>query len=386
MKKLLSWMLMCCFLIPCTALADVASQVGAPAHTTETFSSNTGKVVITLDADVTVPDTNNVRVYQAMPRLFTTVEADAMAQAVFANRAYTYAGTGNYSESAPVRVYESVVTVLDIGKEWPEYTLDVYQSTKNNGAADWVEAKLERWQVYGEPIYWLVFPEDMRLNTTPNGCSVTYEDARRMADEAVRAFAPQFTCMAQGVLDGELAGIETKDGKLSYTNEQQAWILWYTRGDLAMPVTAEGTNPSGDYNRQHGLEEIIITITDDGICGLNYLFPHDVSVLQENCALLPFEQIMDVVRRVMPLSMGWLESSYNDIRVQITDIRLGYARVMSKDKPDCYEYVPVWDFFGTREARKVKNGEIASRHDSPFISYFTVNAIDGTVIDRNYGY
>lgn len=387
MKKLLSWMLMCCFLMPCVALADVASQVNAPAHTTETFSSNTGKVVITLDADVMVPDADNVRVYQAVPRLFTTTEADTMAQAVFGSRAYTYAGTGNYSESAPVRVYESVATVLDIGKEWPEYTLDVYQSTKNNGAADWVEADLERWQVNGEPIYWLVSPgHDMQLNVTPNGCNVTYEEARRIADEAVSAFAPHFTCMAQGVIDGELAGMETKDGKLFYTNEQQAWILWYTRGDLAMPVTAEGTTPSGDYNRQHQHERIVITVTDEGIRGMNYQFPHDVTVLQENCTLLSFEQILAVARRVMPLSYGWLESSYSDIRIHITDIRLGYMRVMSKDKPDCYEYIPVWDFFGTQQSRKTKDGDVVSDHAWPFISYFTVNAIDGTVIDRNYGY
>lgn len=387
MKRLLSWMFMCCFLLPCAALADVASQVNAPAYTTETFSSNTGKVVITLDANVTVPDAEKAQTYLATPRLFTTEEADAMAKAVFGSRAYAYAGTGNYSESAPVRVYESVATVLDIGKEWPEYTFDVYQSTKNNGAADWVEARLERWQVNGEPIYWMVAPgHDMQLNVTPTGCAVTYEEARMIADSAIHAFAPNFTCMAQGVIDGELAGMETKDGKLSYTNEQQAWILWYTRDDLAMPVTAEGTTPSGDYSRQHQHERIIVVVTDEGIRGMNYQFPHDVTVLQDNCTLLPFDQIMDVVRKVMPLSLGWLESSYSDIRVHITDIRLGYMRVMSKDNPDCYEYIPVWDFFGTQECRKTKNGNIVSEHSSSLISHFTVNALDGTVIDRNYGY
>jgi len=227
---------------------------------------------------------------------------------------------------------------------------------------------------------------DMQLNVTPNGCAVTYEEARTIADTAIHAFAPNFTCMAQGVIDGELAGMETKDGKLSFTNEQQAWILWYTRSDLAMPVTAEGTTPSGDYSRQHQHERIIVVVTDEGIRGMNYQFPHDVTVLQDNCTLLPFDQIMDVVRKVMPLSLGWLESSYSDIRVHITDVRLGYMRVMSKDNPDCYEYIPVWDFFGTQECRKTKNGNIVSEHSSSLFSHFTVNALDGTVIDRNYGY
>ena len=388
MKRLLSLVLMCCFLLPCVALADVASQVNAPARTTETFSSNTGKVVITLDANVTVPDAEKAQIYMATPRLFTTEEADAMAKAVFGSRAYAYAGTGNYSESAPVRVYNSDSTgVLSNGMIWPEYSLSVYQSTKNSGMADWVEAEFAHAQFYGEPIYWMVDPgHDMQLNVTPNGCAVTYEEARMIADTAIHAFAPNFTCMAQGVIDGELAGMETKDGKLSYTNEQQAWILWYTRDDLAMPVTAEGTTPSGDYSRQHQHERIIVVVTDEGIRGMNYQFPHDVTVLQDNCTLLPFDQVMDVVRKVMPLSLGWLESSYSDIRVHITDVRLGYMRVMSKDNPDCYEYIPVWDFFGTQECRKTKNGNIVSEHSSSLISHFTVNALDGTVIDRNYGY
>ena len=388
MKRLLSWMFMCCFLLPCAALADVASQVNAPAHTTETFSSNTGKVVITLDANVTVPDAEKAQTYLATPRLFTTEEADAMAKAVFGSRAYTYAGTGNYSESAPVRVYNSDSTgVLSNGMIWPEYSLSVYQSTKNSGMADWVEAEFAHAQFYGEPIYWMEAPgHDMQLNVTPNGCAVTYEEARTIADTAIYAFAPNFTCMAQGVIDGELAGMETKDGKLSFTNEQQAWILWYTRSDLALPVTADSTVPTGDYNRQHEHERIVVIVTDEGIRGMNYRFPHDVTVLQENCTLLPFAQIMEIVREVMPLSFGWLEASYGDIRVNITDIRLGYMRVMSKDNPGCYEYIPVWDFFGTEECRRTTNGEVIVENTGLFNSRFTVNALDGTVIDRNYGY
>ena len=44
-------------------------------------------------------------------------------------------------------------------------------------------------------------------------------------------------------------------------------------------------------------------------------------------------------------------------------------RVRSKNAPDTYELVPVWDFF-----------------TDDFESLLTVNAIDGTIIDRNYGY
>lgn len=41
--------------------------------------------------------------------------------------------------------------------------------------------------------------------------------------------------------------------------------------------------------------------------------------------------------------------------------------------------VPVWDFFGVRTIDR-------ERYDDAYSSLFTINAIDGTVIDRNYGY
>ena len=55
MKKTISIFLMLCLLLPGIALADVQSQVNAPAHITGTFQSNTGKTVIDVDADITVP-------------------------------------------------------------------------------------------------------------------------------------------------------------------------------------------------------------------------------------------------------------------------------------------------------------------------------------------
>lgn len=55
MKKVLSVFLIICLLFPGIALADVQSQVNAPAHITDTFQSNTGKTVIDVDADITVP-------------------------------------------------------------------------------------------------------------------------------------------------------------------------------------------------------------------------------------------------------------------------------------------------------------------------------------------
>ncbi|MBR6861504.1 MAG: hypothetical protein IKM73_09300, partial [Acidaminococcaceae bacterium] len=63
-----------------------------------------------------------------------------------------------------------------------------------------------------------------------------------------------------------------------------------------------------------------------------------------------------------------------------TDIRLGYLRVMRPDQPDMLTLIPVWDFYGT----VTFNGSFIQNWACH--SWLTINAIDGTVIDRQYGY
>lgn len=57
------------------------------------------------------------------------------------------------------------------------------------------------------------------------------------------------------------------------------------------------------------------------------------------------------------------------VHYAVSKITLGYMRVRSMNAPDTYELIPVWDFF-----------------EGEFDSLLTVNAIDGTIIDRDYGY
>lgn len=49
--------------------------------------------------------------------------------------------------------------------------------------------------------------------------------------------------------------------------------------------------------------------------------------------------------------------------------------------------IPVWDFFGTATYYNENNGQTVPIKDYDLNkSYLTINAIDGSVIDRNLGY
>lgn len=106
--------------------------------------------------------------------------------------------------------------------------------------------------------------------------------------------------------------------------------------------------------------------------------------LQEDVPLLPFEQIMNTFGAIAPLTIQNMENEYKLLggsgnRWEITEIRLGYMPVLRKDHSGLWELRPVWDFIGIRSFAE-------EYYDQPGNCALTIDAIDGTVIDRGYGY
>ncbi|HOA55755.1 MAG TPA: DUF6034 family protein [Clostridiales bacterium] len=102
---------------------------------------------------------------------------------------------------------------------------------------------------------------------------------------------------------------------------------------------------------------------------------------------IPFEQVMDIFANIGLLSIQHLERSpdLKENTMHVYKIQLGY---MSVRKPNnTYHYIPVWDFYGHRTLYGT-GGYARGKDHGPIWgdSVLTINAIDGTVIDRTYGY
>lgn len=123
----------------------------------------------------------------------------------------------------------------------------------------------------------------------------------------------------------------------------------------------------------------VFQVMDDGIVDAWILNPlMNPELLAENVRLMSFDQIMQ--RGIAQLEILYGDSGGNDIlqgerqrnvEIRITAICLHYARMQSPDTEGEYAMIPVWDF---------KTGGINGE------SILTINAIDGTVFDRETGY
>lgn len=117
----------------------------------------------------------------------------------------------------------------------------------------------------------------------------------------------------------------------------------------------------------------IFSVSDEGIMSAWIQNPaENRQLLAENVKLLEFEQIMKQ-------GTAYLESSYGDSgtsgvsgyqNIVIRSVELNYARMQSPDSEDEFIMIPVWDF------NEYTDGK-------PWVS---VNAIDGSLFDREGGY
>lgn len=139
---------------------------------------------------------------------------------------------------------------------------------------------------------------------------------------------------------------------------------------------------------------ILVGISKDGLEKISWNGREkQTGFLTENPKLIPFEEIKGNFKKYVKVNYGYIpeseeaedglnkEETIELDRVYIIDrITLGYMRIKQKDTSNTYIVVPVWDFFGYSKFDNDGKAEIS------YLSLMTINALDGSHIDRQEGY
>lgn len=144
-------------------------------------------------------------------------------------------------------------------------------------------------------------------------------------------------------------------------------------------------------------EKIIIRVDNYGINFIQWFSPSkENSVLTENVEILGFDKVMELFKQYIEFKAAWADNDENIISRQlyIDEITLGTMRISIKDSTDKYMVIPVWDFFGytVDKYNEQQPGGWELDENNEFInkveahSFLTINAIDGSIIDRALGY
>lgn len=178
---------------------------------------------------------------------------------------------------------------------------------------------------------------------------------------------------------------QTHDG----TVYQDCWYWCYAASEESNPDTVAWE-----------LENIYLDVGKDGILSFNWTAPStQPMVQQEQSTLLPFEEIASIANTMLPEVIVGPKGTpltqldqYNgfDTRmdVDITKVSLSLMRIRDKGSLQG-TIVPVWDFWGTSDwydAEPNAYGYQEKGMNYDFQPMLTLNAVDGTVVDRQLGY
>lgn len=231
---------------------------------------------------------------------------------------------------------------------------------------------------YTSDILW----EAQTSGATFSSPAISPEDGRKIAEEAME----QAGLMEEYTFTGERViplyeTLEDREG--TYKN---VYEYLYTRCVLGVAETftntavALGTDDLAVMRPWH-YERIRIFVDDEGIYALLWDSPSRLEVLYEDVALMPFEQIQSIFEAQFMLRYGAFTADNGGGRYEIQAVKLGLMRICEKDHTTNALLVPVWDFFGTYTG---EDGSVKGLDG--FDSWLTINAIDGSIIDRSTGY
>lgn len=361
MKKLIA-LLLALMLPVCAGAETVAQRVNAPEHVTETYQSPSGRTTVHVDAPVIVPAVETIHIYEAMPRTISPAETEAAANLYFGEQQWWHGDT----ERAEVFYTE------ETGNGYTFCGCNLYAL---NNVSCYLTTSFSTVQFQGKDYHHTNYIEIINEQGGYSQDVGTPEAARLTADELVSSIWPDM------VFDSIDPAMDDLNGRLQ---GQYGYRVYYRRDVDGIPVTPVSMQISWHamedaYMPPLPYERLYVDVGAEGIFCLRYEHPAQVGKrLMQDVELLPFEQIMSVFGSIAPLTIASTEHGDNNM-LMIDRIELGYMCVQMKDDPSCYQLIPVWDFFGTYSV----SGEVYSHYMEPRV---TINAIDGTVIDRSYGY
>lgn len=415
--------------------AQPYGSLTVPEKYTEEFANNVGNVKVHVDANVIAPDADAISMYSVSKHPFSQEEATKCLEVLLkGNTLYAPVPTedqiryleeklaeterlkasgeddpSHYAEGANIdTAIQTIQMELNEMRERAaagkqpssmefkhdsEYDYDIIEGTATiDGTEYWLEIK--NWISDENQIYlafmqkgiWHVDDFEKTGDTNPGMSDaaaqkkaeelqgaepgITEEEARQQAD----ALLSQLGAEHMVCVDSYVGNHESKGS---------AYVLTYMREYDGVPATC--TDHDGTLGGEEGYaapwsyERIDLAISEKGLMALDWNSPYgDVQPTAENISMLPFEDVTDIFKKMIMVSNNVEGMETEKLTIDIDTVRLGMMRITDTADNEKGIIIPVWDFFGTLTGE----GWASNLYDTQL----TINAIDGTVIDRGMGY
>lgn len=415
--------------------------LGAPVRwTADDGASLNANMTLHIDAEVILPDVPELPVASASLRHFTQEDADRVANAFFGENAA-------YREYA-VKTKENIEErIISIKKELAE-TEDTegghhgqLNATLEELEAEYAAAPGESDLPAAEPVFRKGFEmpggeggecEGFAVSTTRNGKRYLFEAANDWLGyltymtfhDGDRPFMATWGEPYGVAVSKEEAGRQaaalvsqiTRDYELCYVgcavretgdaDSNWGWSCIFMRSLDGVP-TAYASDEVGEKIDDTEAapvryEKITVVVNDDGIASFKWDSPMKIDAVETAAKLLPFSEIERLALAAVNNDYAGESGRYDRFTVDVTKAELGLMRVKQPNSGG-YSYTPMWNIFAGMTSAALPGGEPevfekeeghdeagnpVALFDSAPEAYgpITLNAIDGSRIDRGKGY
>jgi hypothetical protein len=276
--------------------------------------------------------------------------------------------------------FQQLDITAELGKK-KDANLNVYLSKSGKVSSVWFT---------NEDKNWTYLSKQSILDKQPRGVNITKEEAEALAVKTFKDMGCDLKLSA--VRLGTAGGPDVMKEE-----PPEAYVFWFTREVGGIPTVYETNDGAmvdapadeeAQYFEPYAYERAYVTIDDSGIVEMQWTSPMKVMEnISDNVEMLPFDEVMNIFDKQFFVRNA-LKDGDTDIKqatFKVDRITLGFIRVPVKDKPNEYMLIPVWDFFGTKETEFKDSNKKKEIYDSSNESFFTINAIDGSIIERSKG-
>lgn len=233
----------------------------------------------------------------------------------------------------------------------------------------------------------LVSISDEELNELKSSLNISENDAKELALKVLDDLGLQ----NYGIRDIEVLPQNIGNKKTAYYNIKLEKLLGNIPINqlMAAPELQEEGNQA--YAPELTDESLSIQIDDTGVIGIDWVSPYKIiQEINDNVKIIGFDEVKDIFKKDMNFKKWRPDDSDNKEIVEITDIYLGMMLIKEQNNNDSILAIPVWDFAGVSYSsekaddaefiKQLKNGNALQ------MSYLTINAIDGSSINRYLRY
>lgn len=428
-----------------SANVDLYSRLNAPETYSVDLASKGGKLSVYVDAVVKLPD-REIPIYRVQATEFSVEQAKLIADTLLGSGAHyvDILGTNIKTKGVYQKEIDKLRAALDDWENTGTYVYDLVYNTKDEAEQalseklalaatapetlpeiipdfDWrtpnvsnengpVETTDNYLMLYAMPdnatisrldiensrdtegsarvIYWrdsdMMFGRISAEKADVSGIlNVSEDDAYKIAQNTIAQMQlTDFICSAkQGTIYKlDVQGVTTKPVyDFMFTRQLSGVTETYTNADES---SADGYSKPWQYEKVH------VLVDDDGVFYVEYSGPTAVKEkIVDAATLLPFDEIRSIFERMAVIIDNSIDSAGVDgasERRVITHVRLGLMCIREQDS-DTGLLIPVWDFLGYEERTSPSEGTL-SFYTNELESFLTINAVDGSIVDRSSGY